>query len=160
MARHSTPSLWLPGFDPDRPDLPDPSPEIDLFSAPPSPEAVAAPTSCAVADLEPPPAAAPRASWRVIDGKKPDAPRSLWPALGREQLLGLNGTATKFEANVAAIQVLQGLEAGQQPASADQRRQLIRFTGWGGLPAAFNLEGTDPSWRGRAEELQTLLTRR
>jgi len=157
MARHSTPSLWLPGFDPDRPDLPDPSPEIDLFSAPPSPEAVAAPTSCAVADLEPPPAAAPRASWRVIDGKKPDAPRSLWPALGREQLLGLNGTATKFEANVAAIQVLQGLEAGQQPASADQRRQLIRFTGWGGLPAAFNLEGTDPSWRGRAEELQTLL---
>ena len=58
---------------------------------------------------------------------------------------------------MAAIQVLQGLEAGQQPASADQRRQLIRFTGWGGLPAAFNLEGTDPSWRGRAEELQTLL---
>lgn len=157
MARHSTPSLWLPGFDPDSPDLPDPSPEMDLFSASPPPEAVAAPTSCAVGDLEPPPAATPRASWRVIDGKKPDAPRSLWPALGREQLLGLNGSVTKFEANVAAIQVLQGLEAGQQPASADQRHQLVRFTGWGGLPAAFNLEGTDPSWRGRAEALQALL---
>ncbi|ABM41771.1 helicase domain protein [Acidovorax sp. JS42] len=130
---------------------------MDLFSASPPPEAVAAPTSCAVGDLEPPPAATPRASWRVIDGKKPDAPRSLWPALGREQLLGLNGSVTKFEANVAAIQVLQGLEAGQQPASADQRHQLVRFTGWGGLPAAFNLEGTDPSWRGRAEALQALL---
>lgn len=157
MARHSTPSLWLPGFDPDSPDLPDPSPEIDLCSAPPPPGAVAAPTSCAVAELEPPLAAAPRASWRVIDGKKPDAPRSLWPALGREQLLGLNGSVTKFEANVAAIQVLQSLEASQQPASVDQCHQLVRFTGWGGLPAAFNLEGTDPSWRTRAEALQALL---
>lgn len=157
MARHSTPSLWLPGFDPDSPDLPDPSPEMDLFSAPPSLEAVAVPTSCAVAELEPPPAATPRASWRVIDGKKPDTPRSLWPALDREQLLGLSGSATKFEANVAATQVLQSLEAGQQPASTDQRRQLIRFTGWGGMPAAFNLEGTDPSWRARTEELQALL---
>ena len=157
MARHSTPSLWLPGFDPDSLDLPDPSPEMDLFSAPPPSETVAVPSSCAVTDLEPPPAETPRASWRVIDGKKPDAPRSLWPALGREQLLGLNGTATKFEANVAAIQVLQSLEADHQPASADQRRELVRFTGWGGLPAAFNLEGADPSWRARAEELQALL---
>jgi N12 class adenine-specific DNA methylase len=157
MARHSTPSLWLPGFDPDSPDLPDPSPEMDLFSAPPPPKAVAVPSPDPVVELELPPAAAPRASWRVIDGKKPNTPRSLWPALGREQLLGLNGSATKFEANVAAIRVLQGLEAGQQPASAEQRSQLLRFTGWGGLPAAFNLEGTDPSWRARAEELQALL---
>ncbi|WP_226858397.1 class I SAM-dependent methyltransferase [Diaphorobacter aerolatus] len=157
MARHSTPSLWLPGFDPDSPDLPDPSPEIDLFSAPPSVEAVQVSSSCAIAELEPPPAATPRASWRIIDGKKPDTPHSPWPALGREQLLGLNGTVTKFEANVAAIQALQSLEAGQQPATADQRHQLVRFTGWGGLPAAFNLEGTDPSWRARAGELQALL---
>ena len=157
MARHSTPSLWLPGFDPDSPDLPDPSPEIDLFSAPPPAEAVAAPSFCPVAELEPPPVAAPRSSWRVIDGKKPDTTRSLWPALGREQLLGLSGSTTKFDANVAAIQVLQSLEANQQPASADQRSQLLRFTGWGGLPAAFNLEGADPSWRTRAEALQALL---
>lgn len=157
MARHSTPSLWLPGFDPDSPDLPDPSPEIDLFSAPPSVEAVQVSSSCAIAELEPPPAATPRASWRIIDGKKPDTPHSPWPALGREQLLGLNGTVTKFEANVAAIQALQSLEAGQQPATADQRHQLVRFTGWGGLPAAFNLEGTDLSWRARAGELQALL---
>ena len=43
------------------------------------------------------------------------------------------------EANVAAIQALQTLEAGQRQADATERSQLLRFTGWGSLPAAFGL---------------------
>lgn len=82
----------------------------------------------------------------------------MWPALRREHLSGLNGAATKFEANLAAIRTLQTLEAGQRAPNACERGQLLRFTGWGGLPAAFNLQGDDPAWRRRAQELQTLLS--
>ncbi|HRO54075.1 MAG TPA: DEAD/DEAH box helicase, partial [Alicycliphilus sp.] len=167
MARTTAPSLWLPGFDPNVPETPEPSVEADLFADPPAPKA---PVACAIqlapaaivadapmdAEAETP-STAPRASWRVIASAKRDTPHSPWPALQREHLSGLAGAATKFEANVAAIQALQALEAGQRQPDAIERGQLLRFTGWGGLPAAFNLEGTDPVWRRRAGELQALL---
>lgn len=173
MARTTAPSLWLPGFDPDVPETPEPSVEADLFAELPAPQApVSNPIQLAPAALvaDAPMDAeakveteaeasttAPRASWRVITGAKRDTPRSLWPALQREHLSGLAGTATKFDTNVAAIQALQALEAGRRQPDATERGQLLRFTGWGGLPAAFNLEGTDLAWRRRAEELQALL---
>ena len=167
MARTTAPSLWLPGFDPNVPETPEPSVEADLFADPPAPKA---PVACAIqlapaaivadapmdAEAETP-STAPRANWRVIASAKRDTPHSPWPALQREHLSGLAGAATKFEANVAAIQALQALEAGQRQPDAIERGQLLRFTGWGGLPAAFNLEGTDPVWRRRAGELQALL---
>ncbi|PND33822.1 DEAD/DEAH box helicase [Achromobacter pulmonis] len=165
MARTTAPSMWLPGFDPDSPEPPEPSPETDLFSPLPTPQAAetAAPLVLGP-DAEPepeserkPPTAVAPASWRVIDGAKRDAARTVWPTLDRQHLAGLAGAVTKYEANVVAIQTLQGLEADQRPADAAERRALLRFTGWGGIPAAFNLEGADPSWRQRAESLQVLL---
>ena len=39
MARTTAPSLWLPGFDPDVPDTPEPSVETDLFAELPAPQA-------------------------------------------------------------------------------------------------------------------------
>ncbi|WP_439589971.1 Eco57I restriction-modification methylase domain-containing protein [Hydrogenophaga sp.] len=170
MARTTAPSLWLPGFDPDEPELLDPSPETDLFADSPAPEAAPAATmqaadvpigiiipSTEATDESPAPSSPSRSSWRVIAGAKRDEARVLWPALHREQLAGLSGAVTKFDANVAAIRVLQVLEAGQRAPDAEERGQLLRFTGWGGLPAAFNLEGDDAAWRRRAEELQALL---
>lgn len=167
MARTTAPSLWLPGFDPDVPETPEPSVEADLFADLPTPEKPLA------AALQPAPAAAtadkpkdaeaeaqssqPRASWRVIAGAKRDEDRALWPALHREHLVGLSGPVTKFDANLLAIRALQMLDAAQRTPDAAERSQLLRFTGWGGLPAAFNLEGDDPAWRRRAEELQALL---
>lgn len=170
MARTTAPSLWLPGFDPDEPEFARPSPEADLFAELPAPEAshtaasqaAEAPTGIILpsteAASESPASPSPsRSSWRVIAGAKRDEPRVLWPALRREHLAGLSGAVTKFDANLAAIRALQALESGQRAPDAEERGQLLRFTGWGGLPAAFNLEGGDPAWRRRAEELQALL---
>lgn len=39
MARTTAPSLWLPGFDPDVPETPEPSAETDLFADLPTSEA-------------------------------------------------------------------------------------------------------------------------
>lgn len=166
MARTTAPSLWLPGFDPDEPETPDPSPETDLFADLPATEphggaaAVVATVSSGDEDDTTAPSeipSTPRSSWRVIAGAKRDEPRALWPTLHREHLVGLSGVVTKFEANLEAIRILQDLEAGERIPDATERKQLLRFTGWGGLPAAFNLEGDDQAWRRRAEALQAQL---
>ncbi|AEB85650.1 DEAD/DEAH box helicase [Alicycliphilus denitrificans] len=168
MARTTAPSLWLPGFDPDEPALPDLSPEGDLFAeylAPDASQATAATSAAGVlagtetdAEVRSERHSSPsRASWRVVVGAKRDEPRTLWPPLRREHLSDLNGAVTKFEANLAAARALQSIELAFRTPDATERCQLLRFTGWGGLPAAFNLEGNDPAWRARAEELQALL---
>jgi len=156
MARTTAPSLWLPGFDPDIPEIPNPSPEADLFAEPVVTDSAAA-LAGEVPTGDESPSTASRASWRVIAGTKLNEPRSLWPMLFRENLSGLSGEVTKFEANLAAIRALQGIEAAQRAADAAERGDLLRFTGWGGLPAAFNLEGGDAAWRRRADELHALL---
>lgn len=156
MARTTAPSLWLPGFEPDAAELSPTSAETDLFSA--SPVEPPVDTAAQSPATEPErPSAAPRSSWRVITGAKRDEPRLPWPTITREHLLGLGGAVTKFGANVAAMRTLNVLAGEPQPVTDDERRALLRFTGWGGIPAAFNLDGDDASWRRRAEALQALL---
>lgn len=82
MARTTAPSLWLPGFEPDVPQTPEPSVETDLFADPPAPKAalssviqVAPATLVADAPTDTEAevealSAAPRASWRVIAGAR------------------------------------------------------------------------------------------
>ena len=56
-----------------------------------------------------------------------------------------------------AIGVLRALETEQRQASLDERRVLSRYTGWGGLPWAFNrLEGANAQ-RVRAARLNEIL---
>jgi adenine-specific DNA methylase len=84
--------------------------------------------------------------------------QAAWPRLDASVFVGLSGDVTKFEANLAAIEVLRKLdEEGRQP-TADERVTLNRYTGWGGLPQAFNLEQTDDAWRARAERLKAMLS--
>jgi len=84
--------------------------------------------------------------------------KAVWPRLEPSVFAGLSGDVTKFETNIAAIELLRKLEAdGRQPTD-EERGILNRYTGWGGLPQAFNLEQEDDAWRTRAERLKALLT--
>ncbi|WP_126448406.1 hypothetical protein [Sulfuricystis multivorans] len=84
--------------------------------------------------------------------------RAVWPSLDASTFAGLSGDVTKFENNIAAIELLRKLESeGRQPTD-DERATLNRYTGWGGLPQAFNLEQKDDAWRERAERLKTMLS--
>ena len=70
----------------------------------------------------------------------PRAARHPWPQLPAGGLDIPRGAVAKFEANLAAIQTLRALDASGCEPDEDQRATLLRYTGWGGLPASFNLE--------------------
>ncbi len=153
---------WLPGFDPEASESTDPSGWTDLFN--PAPAQAARGLSVdgtqaidADSPLDTAPAAT-RASWRVAR-PEPIAPSAqvLWQPVTRSHLGGLHGAATKFDCNVAAIALLQQLGAEGRAATMDERCTLLRFTGWGGIPAAFNPEGQDSAWTARARRLAALL---
>ncbi|MFZ3082359.1 Eco57I restriction-modification methylase domain-containing protein [Rhodoferax ferrireducens] len=152
MARYTAPSLWLPGFNPE------PSEPAALFidTEPPTSElASSMEESSADESVEP---ARQRVNWRVVSGTAETAIRNLWPQLIRADLHNLGGSVTKFEANLAAIKGLRQIDAEDRPATPDERSTLLRYTGWGGLPASFNLEADDTAWAKRARQLSELLT--
>ena len=61
------------------------------------------------------------------------------------------GPKARFQDNIAALRLLQHLDATGQQALPDQQRGLARYVGWGGLADAF--DGTNADW---AEEYKTL----
>lgn len=48
------------------------------------------------------------------------------------------GLRTKFERNLAAIELLRALEEEDRPATAQEQEVLARYVGWGAMPGAFN----------------------
>lgn len=150
-------SQWLPGFDPDSVEFP------DLFSDGDSPVLAPAPVS-----LEAPASGLPvcehiselpihvGAKWRasIVATESQQIP---WPQLQRGDFRNFGGPVAKFDANLASIELLRQIEADSRRVSDEEALVLRHFTGWGGLPASFNLDGDDKSWNARARKLRKLL---
>lgn len=141
--------MWLPGFAPD--DDPIVSRGPSVLRAPVIAEIIPALPVQYDAPLQ---EQAPQACEPEPD----PTPKAVWPRLTAEAIGPWGGKVTKFENNVAAVQLLRRLEDESRDPSQDERLVLQRYTGWGGLPAAFNLEQTDAAWASRAKELKSLLT--
>lgn len=144
-------SLPLPGFA-----LGEDQAIPDLFSdAPRAPEHVVEVTGVdgPADDVHP-----RQPGWRPTRASSATPQEQGWPTWSDATLDNLSTPVAKFEANVAAIQLLQALESAQRTPSPDERRTLMRFTGWGGIPASFNHDGRDANWRARAQRLQTLVS--
>ena len=63
----------------------------------------------------------------------------------------------KFRDNINAINTLQRLrESGASHATAEDRKILVRYVGWGGLPQAFDPENSN--WKSEYDELRQLLS--
>lgn len=58
--------------------------------------------------------------------------------------------------NISAIQLLNVLKSENRSASADERKILIKYVGWGGLPEAF--DENNKSWSDIYNKLKTNLT--
>lgn len=74
--------------------------------------------------------------------------------------LGVGTDGQKLEANLAALRLVQKLEAENRYATAEEQAVLARWVGWGGLKTVFDEKhkGSTNQW-GRAQaELRTLLT--
>jgi hypothetical protein len=150
MARIPEPCSWLPGFEPEpaaafAPPLP-PFPPV-----PPDPPLDDEPGE---EEHEPRP---PQPLWRPSEPPTPNAARRPWPPLPAGGLDIPHGAVAKFEANLAAIQTLRTLDSSGSEPDENQRDTLLRYTGWGGLPASFNHEATEPAWSRRATQLRDVL---
>lgn len=130
-------SLWLPGLDPEETAFP------DLFVSSDKPTKTL------------------RAVRRLIPYIQPiiqPPSRNIWPTLTDETLGEFGGAVSKYEANVNAIMLLREIESAQRQPSLEERSILQRYTGWGGIPASFNLENRNADWLERAKRLQEMLT--
>lgn len=61
---------------------------------------------------------------------------------------------TKYLDNVAAIKILKQIEIENRVATPDEQHLLSKYSGWGGMPQAFNID----KWPTEFEELKALLT--
>lgn len=84
--------------------------------------------------------------------------RAAWPPLQASALDDLGGFAGKFEANMEALAVLRSLQASPHAPTEAERLTLNRYTGWGGLPAAFQDTRWEKPLAARQERLKAALS--
>jgi hypothetical protein len=74
-----------------------------------------------------------------------------------EDRLGFGGAKAKYADNIAAIRLLKELqEQRAREASPEEKKTLVRYVGWGGLPQAF--DPRNDKWEKEYRELQSLLS--
>lgn len=74
-----------------------------------------------------------------------------------EDRLGVGGAKTKYADNVAAIRLLQQLQASNAKlATPEEQKTLVRYVGWGGLPQVFDPK--NEQWASEYREMQGLLS--
>lgn len=72
--------------------------------------------------------------------------------------IGTGGLTRKYRDNIAAIKILKTLDAEGRPATADERRALARYVGWGALKGVF--DPANKQWAKEHAELRAMLTDR
>ena len=65
------------------------------------------------------------------------------------------GPKAKYQANVRAIRLLKQIEADGSLATPEEQQELAGYSGWGGIPQAFDENNT--SWAKEYAELSSLL---
>ena len=68
----------------------------------------------------------------------------------------LGGAKTRFKNNVAAIRLVNFLYARNANPTAEEKKTLSQFVGWGGLSQAFDEK--NESWKKEYAELKNLLS--
>ena len=76
--------------------------------------------------------------------------------IGPSDNLGAGSIRLKCRDNLTAIETLKTIEAEQRHATPDEKRRLVRYVGWGGIPQIFDDFNSD--WQKHREKLQALLT--
>lgn len=66
------------------------------------------------------------------------------------------GAKTRYSDNVAAIKTLKAIEAENRTATPEEQNILSKYTGWGAIPQAFDIN--NDKWHTEYAELRTLLT--
>jgi N12 class adenine-specific DNA methylase len=70
--------------------------------------------------------------------------------------MGVGSLKQKCRENLAAIELLKRLEDDSRAATNDEKRVLVRYVGWGGLPQVF--DSLNKEWAKERRQLAELLT--
>jgi N12 class adenine-specific DNA methylase len=74
-----------------------------------------------------------------------------------EDALGRGSLKQKCRDNLAAIELARRLDAERREATEDEKRVLVRYVGWGGIPQVFADNGSS-QWDSERTRLKELLT--
>jgi RNA polymerase sigma factor (sigma-70 family) len=75
-------------------------------------------------------------------------------SLSRDQALAPRGTVGKLRANLAAIRIIQALDSEKRLATAEEKQELVKFSGWGALSQVFDEDRANQIERGEIEQLR------
>ena len=70
--------------------------------------------------------------------------------------IGSGSLRQKCRGNLEAIALLKSLEQDQRQPDEEERKVLVRYVGWGGLPQVF--DSYNEQWKGERTRLESLLT--
>jgi N12 class adenine-specific DNA methylase len=70
--------------------------------------------------------------------------------------LGSGSLKSKCQHNLAALELLKRIEAEDRRPTPSERRTLVRYVGWGGLPQVF--DSRNEQWSQEGQRLEQLLT--
>ena len=84
---------------------------------------------------------------------KANDPDAVNHRIGKDDELIAGGDVSKIKANLDALRLLKKLEAENRNATADEKKVLAKYVGWGGLPQVFEREHRN------YDELNELLTK-
>lgn len=71
--------------------------------------------------------------------------------------IGEGSLKEKAQANLSAIQTLKRIEAEDRPATEGEKAVLVKYTGWGAMPGAFEPQ-LSRDWQGTAKQLCEILS--
>lgn len=71
--------------------------------------------------------------------------------------MGEGSLKEKFRGNVAAIDLLRSLEEQRRLPTDEEKRTLVRYVGWGGIPQAFAEPKDAPKWSAEQKLLKRVL---
>ncbi len=69
--------------------------------------------------------------------------------------IGEGGLTQKHKDNISAIKLVKQIESENRQATPEEQKQLVKYTGWGGLSQAFDRHNSE--WRTKYNELKELL---
>lgn len=81
-----------------------------------------------------------------------------WPRLTEASNPPVTGAVARYQANVAAIKLLNALDVEQRALLDEERAVLLAYSGWGGLKDAFDHKYEHQAWHQRFLELKEMLS--
>ena len=88
-------------------------------------------------------------------GPEPTLARDFRITVGHR--VGEGSLREKAKANLEAIRTLKKIESENRSATGDEKSALVKYTGWGALPGAFDPR-SPREWQATAQQLQNLLS--